>query len=91
MNPAAEVPRKVRPTAPSACDLQARPSYQQGERVEMIFRIPNEDPTPLWVLRWNTPLEGLMGDCFEIQRERSGGQLPGADGQGGCRRLRSTS
>lgn len=65
----AEVPTKVLPERPLVCDLQSRPSYQQGERVEMIFRITNQGAKPLWVLRWNTPLEGLMGDCFEIQHD----------------------
>lgn len=62
-----EAPAKVLPDRPLVCDLQARPSYGRGERVEVAFRLTNRGQKPLWVLRWNTPLEGLIGDCFEIR------------------------
>jgi hypothetical protein len=35
----------------------------------MTFKLTNQGAAPLWVLRWNTPLEGLVGDCFEISHE----------------------
>jgi len=64
-----EVPPVVLPDRDLQCDLQSKPSYRQGERVEMTFKLTNQGTAPLWVLRWNTPLEGLVGDCFEISHD----------------------
>ncbi len=67
--PQTEVETQVLPDRNLHCDLQAKPAYHPGERVEVTFRIANQGQTPLWVLRWNTPLEGLVGDCFEISHD----------------------
>lgn len=67
--PDPEVPATVLPDRDLTCDLQAKPAYQQGEPVELAFKLTNTGSTPLWVLRWNTPIEGLVGDCFEIARD----------------------
>lgn len=66
---AAEVPATVLPSRDLHCDLQAKPAYHKDERVEITFKLTNQGETPLWVLRWNTPLEGLVGDCFEISHD----------------------
>ena len=68
--PPPEVPATVLPDRDLTCDLQAEPVYRQGEPVELAFKLTNTGTTPLWVLRWNTPIEGLVGDCFEIARDR---------------------
>jgi peptidyl-Lys metalloendopeptidase len=68
--PPPEVPTTVLPDRALSCDLQAKPAYQQGESVELAFKLTNTGDVPLWVLRWNTPIEGLVGDCFEIARNK---------------------
>lgn len=68
--PPREVPTTVLPDRDLTCDLVAEPVYRQGEPVELAFKLTNTGAAPLWVLRWNTPIEGLVGDCFEIARDR---------------------
>ncbi len=48
------------------CDLETKPIFHVGEPVDVIFRLTNQGPKPLWVLRWNNPFEGLIGDCFDL-------------------------
>lgn len=64
-----EVPTSVLPNRDLQCHLEAKPTYRSGEPVEVLFRLTNFGTKPLWVLRWNTPFEGLIGDCFEIFRD----------------------
>lgn len=64
-----EVEMAILPQRELKCDLATQPLYHIGEPVEVNFRLTNTGAVPLWVLRWNTPLEGLIGDCFEIFRD----------------------
>ena len=69
LNASVQVPTSVLPNRDLQCHLEAKPTYRQGEPVEVLFRLKNTGTQPLWVLRWNTPFEGLIGDCFEIFRD----------------------
>lgn len=64
-----EVPTSVLPIRDLQCHVETKPTYRLGEPVEVLFRLKNTGTQPLWVLRWNTPFEGLIGDCFEIFRD----------------------
>ncbi|MEP7013276.1 MAG: protease [Acidobacteriota bacterium] len=37
-----------------------------GKAVELTFVLRNTGPAPVWVLRWQTPLEDLRGDVLQI-------------------------
>ncbi len=37
-----------------------------GKPVELTFVLRNTGPAPIWVLRWQTPLEDLRGDVLRI-------------------------
>ena len=49
--------------------LEAPASLPQGEPVEVRFTLTNRSETSLYVLRWYTPLEGLYGDIFRVERD----------------------
>ncbi|RYZ35568.1 MAG: protease [Myxococcaceae bacterium] len=40
-----------------------------GESVEVLFKLTNRSAQPLWVLKWQTPLEGILGTVFLITRD----------------------
>jgi len=37
-----------------------------GQPIELSFVLRNTGPAPIWVLRWQTPLEDLRGDVLRI-------------------------
>lgn len=37
------------------------------EAVPLLFTLRHQGSRPLWVLRWQTPLEGLKGDLFTVR------------------------
>ena len=37
-----------------------------GEEVEIIFTLTNTSDSPMYVLTWYTPLEGIAGDIFQV-------------------------
>lgn len=37
-----------------------------GEKINLKFTLKNESNTPLYVLKWYTPLEGIGGDIFRV-------------------------
>lgn len=45
-----------------------------GQPVTVGFELENRSPAPVWVLAWNTPLEGMMNDIFRV--ERDGAEVP---------------
>ena len=40
-----------------------------GEEVNLKFTLTNTSETPLYVLKWYTPLEGIAGEIFKITRD----------------------
>lgn len=40
-----------------------------GQPVTVGFELENRSPVPLWVLTWNTPLEGMWNDIFRVERD----------------------
>lgn len=40
-----------------------------GEKINLKFVLKNVSNTPLYVLNWYTPLEGIGGEIFEVSRE----------------------
>ncbi|MDE3250368.1 MAG: hypothetical protein KGO82_17025, partial [Bacteroidota bacterium] len=42
--------------------------YQGEEAPEVIFELTNQSDKTVYVLTWNTPLEGLLSDCLEVKK-----------------------
>jgi peptidyl-Lys metalloendopeptidase len=40
-----------------------------GEKTNLKFTLTNESDTPLYILNWYTPLEGIGGEIFRVTRE----------------------
>ena len=40
-----------------------------GEEVRIIFTLTNTSDTPLYILKWYTPLEGIAGEIFQVTRD----------------------
>ena len=59
-----------------ACTLSVTPTARAGAPVEVELKLTNHSAKTVYVLRWQTPLEGqqLMGDAFRVTR--SGTELP---------------
>jgi peptidyl-Lys metalloendopeptidase len=51
------------------CVMSVPPSVRAGGPVELRFQLTNRTAQPLYVLKWRTPLEGLMGKDFDITRD----------------------
>ncbi len=54
------------PTEPLECRLEAVHPLVAGGPVALRFRLTNRTREPLWVLRWNTPIEGWRGTIFTV-------------------------
>jgi peptidyl-Lys metalloendopeptidase len=54
------------PTQPLECRLEAVHPLVAGGPVALRFRLVNRTDGPLWVLRWNTPVEGWRGTIFTV-------------------------
>jgi hypothetical protein len=62
-------------TNPSVqCALSAPAQVAAGQPVEVLFRLSNPSARPLFVLKWQTPLEGLRGNLFTVTRD--GAEVP---------------
>src|SRR4051794_36797041 len=48
------------------CGLQARPEYRLGDPVIVTATLRNDGKAPIWVLVWNTFLEGMYADFLRI-------------------------
>ncbi|MBU8898657.1 protease [Corallococcus sp. M34] len=51
------------------CTMSVPSRVTAGQPVEVTFRLENPTSQPVHVLRWNTPLEGLMGNLFQVTRD----------------------
>jgi peptidyl-Lys metalloendopeptidase len=49
--------------------LQVLSTLPDGDSVELEFTLINHSETGLYVLKWYTPLEGLAGEIFRIERD----------------------
>lgn len=43
-----------------------RESYRQADTVQIRYTVTNHESRPVAILKWNTPLEGLIGDPFIV-------------------------
>jgi hypothetical protein len=63
----------VETSEPSQTDLEAvlrvPAALPNGRSVELAFTLFNRSETALYVLKWFTPLEGLGGDIFRVERD----------------------
>ena len=50
--------------------IYSHASYKKGEKPTLIFELTNHSKTPLQILKWNTPLEGLKSDCLVVTKNR---------------------
>jgi peptidyl-Lys metalloendopeptidase len=41
-------------------------SYKAVEKLKFVFALTNESKTPIQVLKWHTPLEGIKSDMFQV-------------------------
>lgn len=80
-DPAPQTPSAATPseaanaTAPLSCTLQSPAKAVAGKPVSVSFELTNVTNQTLYVLTWNTPLEGrLLNDTFEVTRD--GVELP---------------
>ncbi|MCP4654416.1 MAG: protease [bacterium] len=51
------------------CRIEVESSYRAGAPVILRFSLRNPSDQSFFVLRWQTPLEGLLGRVFAIERE----------------------
>jgi hypothetical protein len=56
------------------CRMEAVHPLVAGGPVALRFRLVNRTDGPLWVLRWNTPVEGWRGTIFTVSFQ--GTELP---------------
>ncbi|QDQ28099.1 protease [Chitinimonas arctica] len=57
----------AKPNAMLACQLLAPPPLPSGHAVMLGFRLRNTGKDTVWVLDWNTPLEGLRNRFLRIR------------------------
>ena len=73
-----EEPTKSIYPEPQESDLTAKvdvpTSLDFGETVKAVFTLTNTSSDGVYVLKWFTPLEGIAGDIFRV--ERDGAELP---------------
>ena len=46
--------------------IETAPKYRNDHAVEIIFTIINNTDQDIYVLKWQTPLEGLKSDCLNV-------------------------
>ncbi|WP_211487403.1 protease, partial [Corallococcus exiguus] len=56
------------------CALSVHPKAKVGESIEVLFKLTNRSESPVWVLKWQTPLEGILGTVFQVTRD--GEEMP---------------
>jgi len=66
---AASAPSSTKAEVKLKATLTAQPSYKVGGPVQVGFTLENLSAGPVWVLVWNTPLEGLWGNAFRVTHE----------------------
>lgn len=67
--PPAPEPTAVTNAVNLECALSAPAKARVGEPVEVLFKLTNRSDKPVWVLKWQTPLEGFLGTVFQITRD----------------------
>jgi hypothetical protein len=71
------VPSSSDSTPDLGCRLESRPPLVAGGPAKLHFELTNRSQAPVWVLRWNTPLEGWRGTILRITRDgRDGEEIP---------------
>lgn len=72
------VPLQPTNELPAAVELAARLKVEEalpdGSAVRLLFTLTNHADAPFYVLKWFTPLEGVGGEIFRV--ERDGRALP---------------
>jgi len=43
--------------------------YRQGDSLSITYTVRNRESSPVSVLKWNTPLEGLIGNPFVVSQD----------------------
>jgi peptidyl-Lys metalloendopeptidase len=49
-----------------ACEMHAPAQVRVGAAVPVTFAIRNRHKTPMYVLEWNTPFEGFLGQFLKV-------------------------
>ena len=52
-----------------AARLEVPEHLATGEKVNLKFVLKNVSETPLYILRWYTPIEGIAGEIFRVTRD----------------------
>ncbi|MEO6324975.1 MAG: protease [Thermoanaerobaculia bacterium] len=61
---------------PLGCRLEADRTHAAGAPVRVTFFLRNRSARAVSILDWQTPLEGLLGDIFQILPATGGEPLP---------------
>jgi hypothetical protein len=56
------------------CAMSVAPRVRAGEPVMLQFRLTNPTSQPVYVLNWQTPLDGLFGNFLQVTRD--GAEIP---------------
>jgi len=56
--------------SPLTFSFEGKESYSLGERVKLRYRVTNHSNSQYFVLKWFTPLEGILGDILKITYKR---------------------
>src|ERR1041384_8363561 len=65
----APAPMAQTPSIALECRLEPRPPLVAGGPVALRFELANRSEAPIWVLKWNSPLEGWMGTLVSVSRD----------------------
>jgi peptidyl-Lys metalloendopeptidase len=57
------------PRTELSATLEAPSPLPSGEAVRLRFTLTNHSPEKLYVLTWYTPLEGILGEIFRVERD----------------------
>jgi peptidyl-Lys metalloendopeptidase len=72
--PEEEQPAITTPNISLGCTLEMDETYPAGESVTLLFKLHNQTDQPVTILNWYTPLEGMVGDIFQVTRDEE--ELP---------------
>jgi peptidyl-Lys metalloendopeptidase len=67
--PTSTAPAGDPPQAELSATLEAPSSLPNGEVVRLQFTLTNHSPERLYILTWYTPLEGILGEIFRVERD----------------------
>lgn len=54
------------PVWPLSCDMEVPAVVPLGEKIELVFTLHHRGSRTLWILPWQTPIEGLVASPFTI-------------------------